>query len=235
MLLKHNKGAKLPPMNADALILAADSALRTLFAKPRASRPMPKPQKLLQVQADSQMLAPSEPPELTEAEKSLSAALMRVNHVGEICAQALYTGQALACQNPALRAKLDAACREETDHLSWTAERLEQLNSRPSLLNPVWYAGAFAIGYAAGKLGGDKVSLGFVVETERQVEAHLQSHMDRLPAADSASRAIVAQMKADEIAHAQMAMKAGAVELPGPVKSLMQMASKVMTTVAHRV
>jgi ubiquinone biosynthesis monooxygenase Coq7 len=222
-------------MNADALILAADSALRTLFAKPRASRPMPKPQKLLQVQADSQMLAPSEPPELTEAEKSLSAALMRVNHVGEICAQALYTGQALACQNPALRAKLDAACREETDHLSWTAERLEQLNSRPSLLNPVWYAGAFAIGYAAGKLGGDKVSLGFVVETERQVEAHLQSHMDRLPAADSASRAIVAQMKADEMAHAQMAMKAGAVALPGPVKSLMQMASKVMTTVAHRV
>ena len=127
---------------------------------------MPKPQKLLQVQADGQMLAPSEPPELTEAEKSLSASLMRVNHVGEVCAQALYTGQALACQNPALRAKLDAACREETDHLSWTAERLEQLNSRPSLLNPVWYAGAFAIGYAAGKLGGDKLSLGFVVETK---------------------------------------------------------------------
>ena len=115
-MLKHNKGAKLSPMNADALIFAADSALRTLFAKPKPSRPMPRPQALLQQQADGQMLAPPAPPELSEAEKSLSAALMRVNHVGEICAQALYTGQALACQNPALRAKLDAACREETDH-----------------------------------------------------------------------------------------------------------------------
>ena len=235
MLLKHNKGAKLPPMNADALILAADSALRTLFAKPRASRPMPKPQKLLQVQADSQMLAPSEPPELTEAEKSLSAALMRVNHVGEICAQALYTGQALACQNPALRAKLDAACREETDHLAWTHERLEQLNGRPSLLNPLWYAGSFAIGYAAGKLGGDKLSLGFVVETENQVEAHLAKHLTHLPANDLASRAIVAQMKADEVAHARMAQKAGAVELPEPVKHAMGAAAKLMTRVAHHI
>jgi ubiquinone biosynthesis monooxygenase Coq7 len=112
---------------------------------------------------------------------------------------------------------------------------LTELNDRPSWLNPVWYAGAFAIGFAAGKLGGDKVSLGFVVETERQVEAHLQSHMDRLPAADSASRAIVAQMKADEVAHAQMAQKAGAAELPGAVKSMMQLAAKVMTTVAHRI
>ena len=237
-MLKHNKGAKLLPMNADALILAADSALRTLFAKPRATRPMPKPQKLLQVQADGQMLAPSEPsepPELTEAEKSLSAALMRVNHVGEVCAQALYTGQALACQNPALRAKLDAACREETDHLSWTAERLEQLNSRPSLLNPVWYAGAFAIGYAAGKLGGDKLSLGFVVETENQVEAHLAEHLSHLPANDVASRAIVAQMKTDEAAHARMAQKSGAMELPEPVKRLMGASAKVMTTVAHHI
>mgnify|MGYP000117580791 CR=1 FL=1 len=235
MLLKHNKGAKLPPMNADALILAADSALRTLFAKPRASRPMPKPQKLLQVQADSQMLAPSEPPELTEAEKSLSAALMRVNHVGEICAQALYTGQALACQNPALRAKLDAACREETDHLSWTAERLEQLNSRPSLLNPVWYAGAFALAYATAKVGGERVSLGFVVETERQVEAHLQDHMQRLPLADLASRAVVDQMKQDEAQHAADAQKAGAVPLPAPVTEAMKIAAKLMTTVAHRI
>ena len=227
--------AKLLSMNADALIFAADSALRTLFATPRSARPTPKPSRPLEKQSDGVLTATELPPELTPAEKALSAALMRVNHVGEVCAQALYTGQALATQNPALRAKLDAACREETDHLAWTLERLDQLNSRPSLLNPLWYAGAFAIGYAAGKLGGDRVSLGFVVETERQVEVHLQSHMDRLPAADSASRAIVSQMKADEVAHAQMAMKAGAVEQPGPVKSLMQMASKVMTTVAHRI
>jgi ubiquinone biosynthesis monooxygenase Coq7 len=119
--------------------------------------------------------------------------------------------------------------------LAWTQQRLNDLHDRPSLLNPLWYAGAFAIGFAAGKLGGDKVSLGFVVETERQVEAHLQSHMDLLPSADLASRAIVSAMKADEIAHAQMAQQAGAVELPAPIKSLMQAAAKVMTTVAHRV
>lgn len=208
-------------MNTHALILAADSALRTLWAEPRASRPMP-------LAATAELV-------LTDAERREAAALMRVNHVGEVCAQALYTGQALACKDPALRAQLAEASREETDHLAWTHQRLQDLKDRPSLLNPLWYAGAFAIGYAAGKLGGDKVSLGFVVETERQVEAHLQSHMDRLPAADSASRAIVAQMKADEMAHAQMAMQAGAVELPGPVKAMMQMASKVMTTVAHRV
>ena len=212
---------KLPFMNTDALILAADSALRTLWAEPRASRPTP--------------MAPAAELELTDTERREAAALMRVNHVGEVCAQALYTGQALASKDPALRAQLAEASREETDHLAWTQQRLKDLKDRPSLLNPLWYAGAFAIGYAAGKLGGDKVSLGFVVETERQVEAHLQSHMDRLPAADSASRAIVAQMKTDEMAHAQMAMKAGAVDLPGPVKSLMQLASKVMTTVAHRV
>ena len=205
----------------NALILAADSALRTLWAEPRASRPNPA--------ASVAELA------LDDAGRRQSAALMRINHVGEVCAQALYTGQALACRDPALRAQLAAASREETDHLAWTRQRLHELNDRPSLLNPVWYAGAFAIGLAAGKLGGDHVSLGFVVETERQVEAHLQSHMDLLPAADTASRAIVAQMKADEMAHAQMAMKAGAVDLPGPVKSLMQLASKVMTTVAHRV
>ena len=208
-------------MSTNAFILAADSALRTLFAEPRASRPTP--------------LASRAELALTADEQRESAALMRVNHVGEVCAQALYTGQALACQNPTLRAQLSEASREETDHLAWTQQRLNELKGRPSLLNPLWYAGAFAIGYAAGKLGGDQVSLGFVVETELQVEAHLQSHMDLLPAADNASRAIVAQMKADEIAHAQMAMKAGAVELPGPVKSVMQLAAKVMTTVAHRI
>ena len=226
LLLLNNKRAKLSPMNADALILAADSALRTLFATPRASRPTPKA---------SALLAAPVANELTEAEKSLSASLMRVNHVGEVCAQALYTGQALASKNPALRAKLDAACREETDHLAWTHERLAALNSRPSLLNPLWYAGAFAIGYGAGKLGGDKLSLGFVVETENQVEAHLASHMSHLPANDLASKAIVAQMKTDEAAHARMAQKAGAAELPEPVKRLMGAAAKVMTTVAHRI
>ena len=203
------------------LILAADSALRTLWAEPRASRPNP-------AALVSEL-------QLSDAERRQAGALMRINHVGEVCAQALYTGQALACKSPALRAQLAEASREETDHLAWTQQRLNDLNDRPSLLNPLWYAGAFAIGFAAGKIGGDQVSLGFVVETERQVEAHLQSHMDFLPAADTASRAIVSQMKADEMAHAQMAMKAGAVELPAPVKSVMKMAAKVMTTVAHRV
>jgi ubiquinone biosynthesis monooxygenase Coq7 len=205
----------------NALILATDSALRTLFAEPRSSRPNPA--------ASVADLV------LNDAERRQSGALMRINHVGEVCAQALYTGQALACQSPTLRAQLAEASREETDHLAWTQQRLHDLNDRPSWLNPLWYAGAFAIGFAAGKLGGDKVSLGFVVETERQVEAHLQSHMDLLPASDLASRAIVSAMKADEIAHAQMAQQAGAVELPAPVKSLMQAAAKVMTTVAHRV
>jgi ubiquinone biosynthesis monooxygenase Coq7 len=205
----------------NALILATDSALRTLFTEPRSSRPNPAAQV-----ADLEM---------SDAERRQSGALMRINHVGEVCAQALYTGQALACQSPALRAQLAEASREETDHLAWTQQRLNDLHDRPSLLNPLWYAGAFAIGFAAGKLGGDKVSLGFVVETERQVEAHLQSHMDLLPSADLASRAIVSAMKADEIAHAQMAQQAGAVELPAPIKSLMQAAAKVMTTVAHRV
>jgi hypothetical protein len=135
---------------------------------------------------------------------------MRVNHVGEVCAQALYTGQALGCKDPALRQLLNAACREETDHLAWTAERLAQLDDRPSLLNPLWYAGAFAMGLAASTLGGDRVSLGFVVETERQVEAHLDGHMEQLPANDLASRAIVQHMKTDEVAHARMAERAGA-------------------------
>jgi len=221
-------------MNADALILAADSALRTLFATPRAARPTPQAPVALTLQADGAMAAPVTV-ELTEAEKSLSAALMRVNHVGEVCAQALYTGQSLASKDPVLRAKLDEACREETDHLAWTHERLAQLNSRPSLLNPLWYAGAFAIGYGAGKLGGDKLSLGFVVATENQVEAHLAGHMSQLPANDLATRAIVAQMKTDEAAHARMAQRAGAVDLPEPVKRLMGAAAKLMTTVAHRI
>lgn len=208
-------------MNPDALILAADSALRTLLAEPRAGRPAPS--------------AAGTSGPLTETERRESAALMRVNHVGEVCAQALYTGQMLASRDAALREKLAEASREETDHLAWTLQRLRELNDRPSLLNPVWYAGAFAIGYAAGKLGGDRLSLGFVVETENQVEAHLHEHMQRLPQSDTASRAIVAQMKDDEAQHARMAEREGAVPLPAPVKGLMKVAAKVMTTVAHRV
>ena len=215
------EAAKLAVMNTDALILALDSALRTLCAEPRASRPLP--------------LAESRDLHLTDAERRLSGALMRVNHVGEVCAQALYTGQALACNNPGLRAQLAEASREETDHLAWTQQRLTELKARRSWLNPLWFAGSMAIGFAAGKLGGDRVSLGFVVETERQVEAHLQSHMDLLPAGDTASRAIVEKMKADEVAHAEMAQQAGAVELPSAVKALMRAAAKVMTSVAYRV
>lgn len=204
----------------DRLLCAADGALRTLLAPPRPARPNP-------AGAAESALA------LSEDERRLSGALMRVNHVGEVCAQALYTAQALVTPDPGLRRHLDAASREETDHLAWTRERLQALGSRVSWLNPLWYAGAFGIGVVAGKLGGDRVSLGFVVETERQVEAHLASHMDRLPAGDAASRAIVAQMKADEARHADDALAAGGAALPAPVRGLMRMAARVMTTTAH--
>ncbi len=204
----------------DALLTAADTALRTLFATPHASHPTP---------------APASPgSELSAEEKQLSAALMRVNHVGEVCAQALYTAQALTTPNPALRAHFTRACAEETDHLAWTQQRLDELGSRTSALNPLWYAGAFGIGLLAGRLG-NAISLGFVVETERQVEAHLMSHMERLPAGDTASRAIVAQMAQDEAGHALDAQKAGAMELPASVQNLMRAAAKVMTTTAHYV
>jgi ubiquinone biosynthesis monooxygenase Coq7 len=202
----------------DRFLGAADEALRTLFASPRATRPCP--------------VVPAESTHLGAQERSHAAALMRVNHVGEVCAQALYTAQALGTRNDALRAQLEQAAREETDHLAWTQSRLDELGARPSLLNPLWYAGAFAMGLVAGRIG-DRVSLGFIVETERQVEAHLQGHLERLPAADHASRAIVAQMKDDEAAHANHALSAGAAELPPPVKLAMRAAAKVMTTTAH--
>ena len=204
----------------DKLIIAADAALRTLFATPRAARACPT--------------LPQQGTELSAADKAQSGALMRVNHVGEVCAQALYTAQALVTGNEALRAQFKQASLEETDHLAWTSQRLAELGARPSLLNPLWYVGAFGLGLLAGRLG-DRVSLGFVVETENQVEAHLQSHMNRLPAHDHASRAIVAQMKDDEARHAVDARRAGAQELPAPVKMLMAAAAKVMTTVAQRV
>jgi ubiquinone biosynthesis monooxygenase Coq7 len=208
----------------DTLLTAADTALRTLFAKPHAAQPCPT--------------LPETATELSDAEKRHAASLMRVNHVGEICAQALYTAQALATKNEALRAHFTKACVEETDHLAWTEQRLQELGSHKSLLNPLWYAGAFGLGLIAGRLG-DPVSLGFVVETEKQVGAHLQSHLNAsnggLPEGDHASRAIVAQMFDDEIRHADDAQRAGAMELPQPVKELMRAAAKVMTTVAHRI
>lgn len=157
---------------------------------------------------------------------------MRVNHVGEVCAQALYNAQLLATRNPALRQGFRQAAREETDHLAWTQQRLRELDARPSLLNPLWYAGAFGIGWLAGRIG-DQVSLGFVVETERQVEAHLASHLDKLPVDDLASRAIVQQMKEDEARHGAQAQSEGAVELPAPVRWAMRAAAKLMTTTAH--
>ncbi|WP_421956547.1 2-polyprenyl-3-methyl-6-methoxy-1,4-benzoquinone monooxygenase [Polaromonas sp.] len=202
----------------DSLINATDNALRTLFAKPRASRPCPT------VAGDST--------ELTSPDKTLAGALMRVNHVGEVCAQALYAAQALSTRDPALRQHFIAASEEECDHLAWTRQRLDELGARPSLLNPLWYAGAFGLGLVAGRLG-DRLSLGFVVETERQVEAHLAAHLEKLPQGDHESRAIVAQMKDDEARHALEATSAGALELPGPVKALMGAAAKVMTTTAH--
>lgn len=202
----------------DRLLGAADSALKTLFARPRAARACP--------------VVPGDETHLQAGDRRHAAALMRVNHVGEVCAQALYTAQALSTRDPALRRHFQKAASEETDHLAWTAERLKELDARPSLLNPLWYAGAFGLGLVAGRLG-DRISLGFVVETERQVEAHLQSHLDRLPAGDHASRAIVVQMKEDEAAHAAQALQAGGIELPTPAKALMRAAAKVMTTTAH--
>ena len=208
----------------DALFTTFDSALRTLFAKPHAAHPCPT--------------LPDRVTDLTPTEKRHAGGLMRVNHVGEVCAQALYTAQALATPNAKLREHFTQSCVEETDHLAWTAQRLEELGERPSLLNPLWYAGAFGLGLIAGKLG-DAVSLGFVVETEKQVGAHLHSHMNEasggLPAGDHASRAIVVQMHDDELRHANDAKAAGAIDLPQPVKELMRLAAKLMTTVAQRV
>lgn len=207
----------------DLWLGAVDQSLRTVFAKHHASRPMP-------AETDSNALQGDV---LTEEERALSGALMRVNHVGEVCAQALYTAQAWATRDPELRTHFELAAQEEEDHLAWTEERLKALGDRVSWLNPLWYAGAFAIGAAAGRISNDKVSLGFVVETERQVEQHLQSHLEKLPLADRASRCVVEQMKNDEAKHAEEAQALGAVSLPAPVQFLMRGAAKVMTSVAH--
>lgn len=207
----------------DRLLISADLALRTVSGGAQASRPSP---------AEKARGLGDEP--LSVEDKRRSGPLMRVNHVGEVCAQALYEAQAMTARSPEVRDRMERAAREETDHLAWTADRLRALGDRPSLLNPLWYAGAFAIGLAAGR-AGDRWSLGFLVETERQVEEHLASHLERLPEQDRASRAVVAQMKADEAQHADMALAAGGARLPAPVRWLMRGAAKVMTTTAHYV
>lgn len=203
----------------DRGLIAADAMLKTLSRSARAVRPCPSAQA---------------PQPLSMNERRLSGALMRVNHVGEVCAQALYQAQALTARSAALREQMAAAARDETDHLAWTEQRLRELNDRPSLLNPLWYTGAFALGLAAGR-AGDAWSLGFVVETERQVEDHLAGHLSRLPEHDTGSRAIVSQMKVDEAEHARRAEHAGATALPMPLRMAMRMAAKLMTVTAHRI
>ena len=204
----------------DRLLGDMQNALETVLGAPRAGRANP-------AVGEAEVV-------LDEEERRHAAGLMRVNHVGEVCAQALYVGQASVAQDPATRADLLAAAAEETDHLAWCAERLRELDSRPSLLNPVWYAGSYAIGALAG-LRGDGWNLGFVVETERQVEAHLDQHLQRLPEADARSRAILTTMKADEARHAAHAEAAGARVLPPPVPGLMAMASNLMKAIAYRI
>jgi len=221
--ISHVRSNSSMTLMIDSVLTAADSALRTLFARPHATRATPAPSQATQATG-----------ELSEAERREAGALMRVNHVGEVCAQALYTAQAAVARDPGLRAHFIEAAHEETDHLAWTRQRLDELGARPSILNPLWYAGAFGLGLVAGRLG-DPLSLGFVAETERQVEAHLDSHLDRLPPGDSASRAVVEQMKLDEARHASQAVDAGAAELPAPAKAMMRVASRVMTTLAHRI
>ena len=204
----------------DGWILAADRALRAVSGVVTESRPTPGG------------AAGDADGELDAAQRRHSAGLMRVNHVGEICAQALYQAQAVATRDPALRAELEQAAREEADHLAWTATRLRELDDRPSLLNPLWYAGAFALGLLAGR-AGDRVSLGFIVETERQVEQHLAGHLERLPAGDARSRAIVAQMRDDEVRHGAAARARGGIDLPAPVRGAMRAAARVMTGTAY--
>lgn len=202
----------------DQLIIGFDRALRTVFANAQTVRPVPgegRPEV-----------------EMSDEERRHAAALMRVNHCGEICAQALYQGQALMSDNAEIKKALAGAAQEETEHLAWTERRIAELGGRKSLLNPLWYGGSLAIGMLAARFG-DRANLGFLAETERQVEAHLKSHLDRLPEQDLRSRDIVEQMKVDEVAHAETALRLGGVELPAPVKAAMKASSKVMTGVAY--
>lgn len=209
----------LPPVTLDKAIAVMDMGLRTVFSSAMASRPNPAAGTINEVP-------------LTEEERKHAAALMRINHVGEVCAQALYSGQALVSRDPANVEALKQASREEVDHLAWCEQRITELGGRKSLLNPLWYGASFGLGVTAGLLG-DKWNLGFLAETEHQVSAHLHSHLHELPAQDHASRAIVAQMKTDEDQHAHTAEQLGGAALPGPVKLAMRLASKVMTRTAY--
>jgi len=205
-------------VNVDQLIAQFDRALRTVSHVAEASRASP---------ADALPEA-----ELSEHDRRHAAALMRVNHVGEVCAQALYQGQALTAKDAHARQALERAAREEEDHLAWSEQRVSELGGRTSLLNPLWYAGAFAIGTVAGTLG-DRWNLGFLAETERQVEEHLAGHLERLPSEDARTRTLVEAMRADEARHRDTALRLGAAELPDPVKRTMRVASRIMTSVAY--
>ncbi len=207
-------------MSLESVIVEFDRALRTVFSVARSQRQVPG--------------AGHPEAKLSEEERAHVCGLMRVNHVGEICAQALYQGQALTSREPSVRESLRGAAEEETEHLAWTEQRLADLGGRKSLLNPLWYAGALSVGLLAGRLG-DKWNLGFLAETERQVEAHLDSHLASLPEQDRRSREIVDQMRIDEIRHAETAVRLGAAELPAPFKFAMKLAAKVMTETAYRV
>ena len=204
----------------DRLITEFDKALRTVFAPAPTLRPPP-----------GEGLPDAE---LTDSERKHVAALMRVNHCGEVCAQALYQGQALTSRDPAVKSALEKAAWEETEHLNWTERRIAELGGRTSLLNPLWYAGSLALGVIAGRFG-DRWNLGFLAETERQVEGHLEDHLTRLPKQDQRSWKILEQMKVDEIRHADMAVRHGAAELPGPVKRAMKLSSRLMTTASYYV
>ncbi|WP_153099311.1 2-polyprenyl-3-methyl-6-methoxy-1,4-benzoquinone monooxygenase [Paraburkholderia hayleyella] len=208
-------------MQPDDWITEFDRGLRSMTGVSRMMRPVPQ----ASVVAED---------ELSPSERMHSAGLMRVNHVGEVCAQALYQAQKISTRSSRLRKLFEHAAQEEEDHLAWTAQRLAALGSRPSLLNPLWYAGALALGFAAGRCG-DRASLGFMAETEHQVEQHLDRHLDKLPKADLASRAIVEQMRIDEIAHGKAAIDAGGIDLPFPVRAMMRIASKIMTRTAYYV
>jgi ubiquinone biosynthesis monooxygenase Coq7 len=214
--MRHMTGPRLSPL--DRLLELADSGLRASFGRPSAARPTPG--------------SPVSGGPLDEDRRRHVAGLMRVNHAGEVAAQGLYHGQALTARSEVVRATLRRAADEEGDHLAWCRDRLEELGSRTSLLNPVWYAGSVALGAVAGLLG-DRVSLGFMAETERQVEGHLEEHLARLPADDRRSRAIIEQMKADEVGHGRAALAAGGAPLPEPVPQLMRLTARVMTGTAY--
>ncbi len=205
----------------DRLIIEFDTALRSIIGGANAGRPTP-----------GSATSPNQ--SLDAAERIHASGLMRVNHVGEVCAQALYQSQKLVARNSQIQEMLNHAAQEEMDHLAWCETRLQELGSHTSYLNPLWYAGSFAIGLVAG-LAGDKWSLGFVVETEKQVENHLESHLEKLPIEDQRSRAIVEQMRIDEIEHGQAALHAGGTTLPEPIQKVMQAMSKVMTTTAYKI